>query len=79
MTDIDPQYEISDTVRFQLEHVRRDGRVNMFDIDGVHIVAADLTLYDLMDFITKLDGLSRGKRSRYWIEALKQIRTESET
>lgn len=44
------------TIRRQILRVRDDGRVNMFDVNGVMWVASDLQLYDLVVYLDDRDN-----------------------
>ena len=44
------------TIHRQILKVRDDGRVNMFDVNGVMWVANDLLLYDLVVYLDDRDN-----------------------
>ena len=51
------------TIRNQILQVRDDGRVNMFDVNGVTWVANDLNLFDLVVYLDDRDN--RREYSRF--------------
>ena len=53
--------QMSQKIRDQIEEVRKEGRFNMFDRDGVQVAANDLELYDLVVFIEDIGRVGWGK------------------